>query len=341
MTMALPESFRYRRHRFLLVAWEGHELILTDCDSLRRFRVDETLIGALSQLDGWRDADELAAAGVAISPDDLEQLHQMGVVERAGPGEQTDRDEGRFWSPVELAVHRGQNKGGERDEGRLDGPPPPAFKPRPTGTPTALPAPGPLSARLDQVLEARVSRRSYAQAALTLDDLSSLLHHSARVRSVAEDAHLGQQVFHPYPAGGARSELELYVVANDVEGLAAGAHWYDGRSHDLVLLRSRDAGQEKVNRAVHDATGGLPRDPQAVLIVTAVFARIMWKYEGIGLGLIDRDVGCLYQTLYLVATALGLAPCAVGGGPESDNARWLGLDPLTESQVGCFLIGTA
>ena len=77
-----------------------------------------------------------------------------------------------------------------------------------------------------------------------------------------------------------------------------------------------------------------------MLLVTAVFARVMWKYEGIGPGLIDRNVGCLYQTIYLVATALGLGPCAIGAGDEAANASWLGLDPLVESQVGCVLIGT-
>jgi Nitroreductase len=70
-----------------------------------------------------------------------------------------------------------------------------------------------------------------------------------------------------------------------------------------------------------------------VLVITAVFARVMWKYQGIGLSLIYKDTGCLTQTLYLVATALGLAPCAIGGGDERAVAHWLGLDPLVEAPV--------
>lgn len=331
---------RYRRWPFLAVSWEGQGLVLTNCDSLRRFRVDDRLLGLLSRLGQWQSTADLDAGGASVSSDSLEQLHQMGVVERAGPDEPDDDTELACWSPFELAVHRSQNTGGERNRAHLVGPPPAAFKPRPAGAATPLPPARPLSGRLDRLLEARRSIRAFGSGALALDDLAALLHHSDRVIKVIDDAHVGQQVFRPYAGGGARSELELYVVANDVEGLVTGAHWYDGRAHDLVYVRGPDTGQDRINVAVDEATGGLSRRPQVVLLITAVFARIMWKYQGIGLGLIDRDVGCLYQTLYLVATALGLAPCAVGAGPEAANATWLGLDPLVESQVGCFMIGT-
>lgn len=328
---------RYRRSPFLLAGWEGSDVILTECNSLRRFRVDERLVGLLGRLERWRTVGEVAPDGL-VSVEDLERLHAIGVVERSDSS-MNDEQSAQVWNPFDLVVHRQQNTGGEMDHGPSDPPPPAAFKSRPSGRVAALPPARSLPARLDEVLNTRRSIRAYSSSPLDLEDLSTLLHHSARVMKVIDDPRLGQQVFRPYPTGGARSELELYVVANDVAGLEPGAHWYDPRAHDLVQLRSRDDDQQRLNRSVHDATGGLPRDPQAVVLVTAVFARVMWKYQGIALGLIHRDVGCLYQTLYLVATALGLAPCAVGAGPELANARWLGLDPLVESQVGCFLVG--
>jgi len=328
---------RYRRSPHLLVGWEGADLVLTHCDSLRRFRVDEQLLGLLRRLDDWRTAPELAGEdGDGPTPEVLEGLHGMGVVDRdrAPPA-------AGLWNPFDLAVQRQQNLGGEREPDDMQGPPPPAFKLRPPGPSTALPAAGPLDVRLDAVLAARRSRRSYGPAAMALADLSSLLYHSARVVETIEDEHLGQQAFHPYPGGGARSELEVYVVANQVDGLDRGVHWYDGQVHDLVVVPPAQSDLHALNDWVSDATGGLARHPQVILLVTAVFERIMWKYRGIGLSLIARDVGCLYQTLYLVATALGLAPCAVGAGCELDNAHLLGLDPLVESQVGCLLVGTS
>ena len=120
-----------------------------------------------------------------------------------------------------------------------------------------------------------------------------------------------------------------------MSGLAAGAYAYDALAHRLIQVRERDAHQCRLVASMHDATGNaLNRDPSAVLLITAVFERIMAKYTRLGLSLIYKDVGALMQTLYLVGTALGLAPCAIGGGDEAANSRWLGLNPLHESQVG-------
>lgn len=334
--MTAPGAARYRRSSQLLVSWDGDDLVLTQCDSLRRFRIDERLLAFLSRLKDWRTPAELDAGnGEGPTVEFLDRLHKMGVLDRGEAPAAAD-----LWSPFDLAVQRQQNVGGERENLERLGPPPPAFKARLPGPATVLPPARPLEVRLDDALATRRSLRSYGPDPMALDDLSSLLHHSARVIDVVHDRRLGEQAFRPYPTGGARSELELYVVANQVEGLRQGAHWYDARAHELVTVRSGSDEVNAMNDWVSDACGPLARAPQVILLVTAVFGRTMWKYQGIGLSLIARDVGCLYQTLYLVATALGLAPCAVGAGPELDNARLLGLDPLAESQVGCFLLGT-
>jgi hypothetical protein len=44
--------------------------------------------------------------------------------------------------------------------------------------------------------------------------------------------------------------------------------------------------------------------------------------------------------MYLVATAMRLAPCALGSGDADLAARALGLDYLRESSVGDFLLGS-
>jgi hypothetical protein len=44
--------------------------------------------------------------------------------------------------------------------------------------------------------------------------------------------------------------------------------------------------------------------------------------------------------MYLVATAMGLAPCGVGGG-DSDSFAWAaGTDYFAETSVGEFLLGS-
>jgi len=50
--------------------------------------------------------------------------------------------------------------------------------------------------------------------------------------------------------------------------------------------------------------------------------------------------GGLYQTMFLVATAMGLAPCGLGSGNADLAARTFGLDYLRESSVGEFILGS-
>ena len=322
--------------------WRGRNTVLLQCDTMRRFTVDDHLLAVLSRLDEWTAADEIEVAGRTLGSAEWEQLLEMGVVEPESGNGGARRDGASLWTPFELAVQRQSRRGGSRDAETLAlGPPPPAFK-TPGGTRvTSLPAPDPvLPVPLGTSLAQRRSVRTYADRPLRMDELSTLLHHAARVREVFDDSPYGECALHPYPSGGARSELELYVIASDVDGLDAGAHWYDARAHELVQVGDRDEHQQRLLQWVHVTTGSaLNRDPQAMLLITAVFPRVMWKYQRIGLSLVYKDTGCLFQTLYLVATALGLAPCAIGGGDETANSRWLGLDPLEESQVGLFLVG--
>jgi oxazoline/thiazoline dehydrogenase len=52
-----------------------------------------------------------------------------------------------------------------------------------------------------------------------------------------------------------------------------------------------------------------------------------------------KDVGVLYQTMYLAATAMELAPCGVGGGDADLFARTAATDYYDETSVGEFLLG--
>ena len=77
-----------------------------------------------------------------------------------------------------------------------------------------------------------------------------------------------------------------------------------------------------------------------LLVLAARFPRVAWKYESIAYALTLKHVGVLYQTMYLTATAMGLAPCAIGGGDADLFARAAGTDYYAESSVGEFLLGT-
>ena len=66
----------------------------------------------------------------------------------------------------------------------------------------------------------------------------------------------------------------------------------------------------------------IPADSlQVLIIIAARFRRIAWKYASIAYALTLKHVGVLTQTMYLVATAMDLAPCGVGVGDSDLFAR--------------------
>jgi SagB-type dehydrogenase family enzyme len=135
-------------------------------------------------------------------------------------------------------------------------------------------------------------------------------------------------------------ELDLYVVVQACAGLDAGLYRYDPERHRLGRLLAR---LEDVGALARDAAGAAmmaPEHVQVLVVVSARFARLAWKYSGIAYSLILKDVGVLYQTMYLVATAMGLAPCALGAGDSDLFARAIGSDYYAETSVGEFLLGS-
>ncbi|MBR8834884.1 MAG: nitroreductase family protein [Stigonema ocellatum SAG 48.90 = DSM 106950] len=63
-----------------------------------------------------------------------------------------------------------------------------------------------------------------------------------------------------------------------------------------------------------------------MLVILTRFQRLSWKYEAIAYSLILMYIGILYQTMYLVATAMNLAACAQGSGNADLFARAAGTD---------------
>jgi SagB-type dehydrogenase family enzyme len=80
--------------------------------------------------------------------------------------------------------------------------------------------------------------------------------------------------------------------------------------------------------------------PQILIVLTARFQRMTWKYTVSAYATILKDTGALLQTMYLVATAMGLAPCAIGPGDSELFARAIGTEFHDETSVGELLLGT-
>jgi SagB-type dehydrogenase family enzyme len=188
-----------------------------------------------------------------------------------------------------------------------------------------------------RVLETRRSRRRHGDPPISLQQLGEFLYRSARIQHMVEDAGVS---FRPSPAGGAIHELEIYALVTRCTGLEPGSYHYDPAAHRLTVLDGKPA----YVKAVLDMaaiTAQLDEPPQVLLVYTARFQRMQLKYESMAYAATLKHVGALFQTMYLVATAMGLAPCALGGGHADLFARAVGLDPYAEASVGEFILGSA
>ena len=143
----------------------------------------------------------------------------------------------------------------------------------------------------------------------------------------------------PYPGGGAIYELELYVNVRTCENIPPALYHYCPNEHRLEKISGPT---EAVDRLIKDAgrSAELAGLPQILITIAARFQRLSWKYESMAYSALLKNVGVLYQTMYLVATAMDLAPCAIGGGDSDLFARAAALDYYAETSVGEFLLGS-
>jgi SagB-type dehydrogenase family enzyme len=79
--------------------------------------------------------------------------------------------------------------------------------------------------------------------------------------------------------------------------------------------------------------------PPVLITMTVRFRRLSWKYEGLAYRMVLMHVGVLIQSLYLVCTAMRLAPCALGSVSIESAARAFGTDWRVEPCVGQFIVG--
>jgi SagB-type dehydrogenase family enzyme len=189
-----------------------------------------------------------------------------------------------------------------------------------------------------QVLEERRSIREYGERPITALQLGEFLYRSARVKELTkmEFQDISRR---PYPGGGAIYELELYLNVRWCGNVLPGLYHYCPNKHRLEKISGPTGA---IDALLKDAarSAGLAEKPQILVTITARFQRLSWKYDAVAYSVLLKNVGVLYQTLYLVATAMNLAPCALGGGDSDLFARAAGLEYWEETSVGEFLLGS-
>jgi SagB-type dehydrogenase family enzyme len=227
-------------------------------------------------------------------------------------------------------------------------PPTPAVKPSMADELIDLPAPDldrivSTDPPLGRVMEDRRSVREHGATPLSAEQLGEFLFRVGRVRGsripARDDPRGYEATVRTYPSGGASYDLEIYLAVRQCQGLAEGFYHYEPGRHALAGIPCDSSDVRTLLRTAYLANGGRVL-PQLLFVITSRFTRLSWKYRGIAYATTLRNVGVLYEAMYLAATAMGLAPCALGGGDSAVVAAMTSLSPLIESSVGEFMLGT-
>jgi len=355
--------------RFAYLRRRGNEMVLESPRAGALFRIgDLKIAAALAQLASPQKIGKFRKAPGFPGIELLALLLDCQILFKVESGKESNLrwsegdDDLVLWDFHDLLFHARSTEG--RQANPLGGlypyaglmPLPPAVRPAwpgkkidlrnlVTSTSESL-APSEPSMTFARMLKERHSTREFDDARpITLAELAQLLDSAARIRakwSSSLDMDGGgpeiSYAARPYPSGGAAYELELYLSVANCEGLVRGFYHYDADEHALtpIIVRSPDL---EAQLAAAEFAMGASTVPQILITIAARFGRVSWKYSSVAYSLILKDVGVVFQTLYLTATALGLGGCAIGTNNIELFSKVTGLEFHVEGAVGQFALG--
>jgi SagB-type dehydrogenase family enzyme len=180
---------------------------------------------------------------------------------------------------------------------------------------------------LEAALQQRRSQRALGPAALTLDEASQLVWAAQGVT----DARGARTA----PSAGALYPLEIYLLAGQVSGLAAGVYRYQPQGHALLMTRAGDP--REALRAALPGQAWVGEAP-AALLIGAEFERAARKYGERAARYVPLEAGAAAQNVYLQATARGLGTTLVGAFDEARLRQRLDL-PAALAPLGLMPVG--
>lgn len=343
----------YRRSPHLVFYWSGKQLIFENYLTRKRVRAAPLTFEVLQLFDRWLPAKALAprfpGCSAAALRNALAALKEHSLMERRERRPSSNKDvlDGwKYWGPAAAFLHFSVKDGrGVPDlEGmfrRLRGRAkrvgvPPAVKRYPHLPQVRLPAPK-TEGDFPRVLLSRRTWRRFSREPLDFQSLSTLLGLTWGIQGWVQFPSLGRVALKTSPSAGARHPLEAYVLALRVRGLPRGLYHYAADKHRLELLRRGSSARQ----AIDFLAGQYWFGPAAALIlITAVFPRVQWKYRSPRAYLtVLVDAGHICQTFCLVSTWLGLAPFCTMALAGAKIEKALGIDGVTESVVYAAGVG--
>jgi SagB-type dehydrogenase family enzyme len=189
------------------------------------------------------------------------------------------------------------------------------------------------SMTLANAITRRESVRSFSNAPLSLKELSSVLWAAQGVREMLSP----ECALRTVPSAGARHSFETYVAASNIEGLQHGLYRYLPLDHELALLYADDDIGSKAAAAC--LSQRFVAAAAATFFLTAIPARMEWRYDLAAHKVIALDAGHVGQNIYLACTAIGAGACAIAAYDQEAGDELLGIDGEEEFTLYITSIG--
>jgi len=239
--------------------------------------------------------------------------------------------------PEDIGYTRDEHREFVRKYGK---PPAHFYEPERTLGAVDLPS-GRKTGELYAILEKRKTTRSMDRSVpMRLGDLSTILYYTFGCHGILPFMDGVAAIKRTSPSGGGLHPTEVYPLVINVNGIQPGMYHYSVERHRLELLVELD--EDTARSWANEFTAGqiYPSWAHVLFIMTSRFYRHQWKYRKHekAYSVLLMDAAHLSQTLYLIATELGLGAFVTAAINSDALESRLGIHPYEQGAIlvcGC------
>ncbi|MDE1869998.1 MAG: SagB/ThcOx family dehydrogenase [Candidatus Micrarchaeota archaeon] len=191
---------------------------------------------------------------------------------------------------------------------------------------------------IKKLLLENVVDSSPSKLPLSKTQVSDILFYTFGKTGTVKFPNQGEFLLKTSPSGGARHPIEAYVVILNSK-LRKGVFHYSVEKNMLELINS-NVQTKKLKNIIHELKNGPPFEVKAIIILSAIFERSMWRYrEPRSYRVVLHDLGHLLETLKIVSKASNVKTYFGHGFQDQKLEKYLGIDSETESVLKFAALG--
>src|SRR5215469_1379409 len=169
----------------------------------------------------------------------------------------------------------------------------------------------------------------------TFEELAQFLFFSAGVTK-SKKFPGGETFFRAAACTGALYEIELYIVCQDLPGLAAGVYHFGAAEFGLRQLRAGDCRRHIVEATTIDSSVA---NAPVIVICTGTYWRNAWKYRSRTYRHFGWDNGTILANALAIGTAMGFPAKVVAGFADEKANTLLGVNQQKEVAFSLLTLG--